>query len=50
MTKILVKLVTGWREALRELTWTLIDCWQCADVGNHLAAWWDVASDKVEVD
>ena len=50
MTKILVKLVTGWREALRELAWTLTDCWKCADVGNHLSAWWGVASGKVEVD
>lgn len=50
MTKILRKLVTGWREALRELAWTLADCWKCADVGYHLSSWWDVASGKMEVD
>ena len=50
MTEILVKLVTNWRDALRELAWTLADAWECADLRGHLAAWWDVVAGKVEVD
>ncbi len=37
-------------EAIRELYWTLVDCWRCADVGGHLAEWWDMVTGKVEVD
>jgi len=40
----------GLGEIVRELYWTLADCWRCADVGRHLAAWWGVASGAVCVD
>jgi hypothetical protein len=39
----------GLVEALRKLAATLADYWRCADVGGHLAAWWEVITGKVEV-
>jgi hypothetical protein len=50
MIEMLTKLITSWREVLRKLAWMLADCWKCADVGNHSSAWWNVISDKLEVD
>jgi hypothetical protein len=53
MVKVLArwaKFGMGPLEALRELAATLADCWQCADVHEHLASWWAVVSGAVEVD
>ena len=50
MIETLTKLITNWREALRELARTLADFWKCADVDNHSSAWWNVTSGKLEVD
>ncbi len=50
MIEMLTKLMTSWREPLRELAWTLADGWKCADAGNHSSAWWNVTSGKLEVD
>ncbi|MBU0494345.1 MAG: hypothetical protein KKA73_11060 [Chloroflexi bacterium] len=40
----------GWREALRELAATLADAWECADLRERLASWWEVVTGKVAVD
>lgn len=40
----------GWWEALRELTATLVDAWQCADLCGHLVSWWEVVTGATKVD
>jgi len=32
--------------AVRELVWTLRDCWQEADVPGHLREWWYVVTHR----
>lgn len=40
----------GWYKILRELVATLIDAWECADLRERLASWWEVAIGKTAID